>query len=78
MKDLQNLAWLSSTIWRFDYDLTLLDNLRLVTEIHIKEKGLRDQKINKLISQFEFDALLNIKARNYQVVKKSWLLQWLW
>ncbi len=44
-------------------DLTLLDNLRLVSEIHVKEKGLREQKINKLISQFEFDALLNIKAK---------------
>ncbi len=44
-------------------DLTMLDNLKLVAEIHIKEKGLREQKINKLISQFEFDALLNIKAK---------------
>tara|TARA_B100000575_G_scaffold293792_1_gene306440 strand:+ start:1431 stop:2207 length:777 start_codon:yes stop_codon:yes gene_type:complete len=44
-------------------DLTLLDNLKLVSEIHVKEKGLREQKINKLISQFEFDALLNIKAK---------------
>ena len=45
-------------------DLTMLDNLKLVAEIHIKEKGLREQKINKLISQFEFDALLNIKAKH--------------
>ena len=45
------------------YDLTLLDNLKLVSEIHIKEKELRLQKINKLISQFEFEALLNIKAK---------------
>ena len=45
------------------HDLTLLENLKLVSEIHIKEKELRDQKINKLISQFEFDALLNIKAK---------------
>ena len=45
------------------HDLTLLDNLKLVAEIHIKENGLREQKINKLISQFEFEALLNIKAK---------------
>ena len=45
------------------YDLTLLDNLKLVSEIHIKEKELRLQKINKLITQFEFEALLNIKAK---------------
>ena len=46
------------------HDLTLLDNLKLVSEIHIKEKGLREEKINKLVSQFEFDALLNIKAKH--------------
>ena len=30
------------------HDLTLLDNLKLVSEIHIKEKELRYQKINKI------------------------------
>ena len=45
------------------HDLTLLNNLKLVSEIHIKEKELRDQKINKIITQFEFEALLNIKAK---------------
>ena len=44
------------------HDLTMIDNLKLVAEIHIKEKGMREEKINKLISQFEFEALLNIKA----------------
>ena len=43
------------------HDLSLFDNLKLVSELHIKEKGLREQKINKLISQFEFEALLNIQ-----------------
>ena len=46
------------------HDLTTLDNLKLVAEIHIKEKELRLQKINKLISQFEFESLLNIKAKH--------------
>ena len=46
------------------HDLTTIDNLKLVAEIHIKEKELRDQKINKLISQFEFESLLNIKAKH--------------
>ena len=46
------------------HDLTLLDNLKLVSEIHIKEKELRNQKINKLITQFEFEALLNLKAKH--------------
>ena len=46
------------------HDLTLLDNLKLVSEIHIKEKELRNQKISKLITQFEFEALLNLKAKH--------------
>ena len=46
------------------HDLTLLDNLKLVAEIHIKEKELIEQKVNKLITQFEFEALLNIKAKH--------------
>jgi len=44
-------------------ELTLLDNLKLVAEIHIKEKDLREIKIEKLISQFEFQPLLNIKSK---------------
>ena len=45
------------------HDLTLKDNLKLVSEIHIKEKELREQKIGKLISRFEFETLLNVKAK---------------
>ena len=36
------------------HDLTLSDNLKLVSEIHIKEKEIREHKVNKLIAQFEF------------------------
>ena len=46
------------------YDLTLIENLRLVSEIHIKEKELRKQKIDKIVSQFEFEPLTKIKAKN--------------
>ncbi len=45
-------------------DLSLIDNLKLVSEIHIEDKDQREQKINKLIGQFEFDPLLNIKAKH--------------
>ena len=55
-------------------DLTMLENLNLVAEIHIKEKGLREQKINKLISQFEFEALLNIKAKELSGGQKKKLV----
>ena len=47
----------------FIQDLSLIDNLRLVAEIHIKEKNLKKNKIDKLISQFEFEPLLKIKAK---------------
>ena len=56
------------------HDLTLLDNLRLVSEIHIPEKELREQKINKLISQFEFEALLKIKAKHLSGGQKKKLV----
>ena len=52
----------------------MLENLNLVAEIHIKEKGLREQKINKLISQFEFEALLNIKAKELSGGQKKKLV----
>ena len=45
-------------------DLSLLDNLKLVAEIHIKEKELREHKLNKLITQFEFESVLKIKTKN--------------
>tara|TARA_X000000950_G_scaffold288216_1_gene403936 strand:+ start:500 stop:1276 length:777 start_codon:yes stop_codon:yes gene_type:complete len=47
----------------FIQDLSLIENLTLVGEIHIKEKNLRRAKIDKIISQFEFDPLLKIKAK---------------
>ncbi len=47
----------------FIQDLTLHQNLYLVGEIHIKEKEIRNMKIQKIISQFEFDPLLGIKAK---------------
>ena len=56
------------------HDLTLLDNLKLVSEIHIKEKELRSQKINKLITQFEFEALLNLKAKHLSGGQKKKLV----
>jgi lipopolysaccharide export system ATP-binding protein len=44
-------------------DLTLLDNLKAISEIVIENKNLRNDKINYLVSKFELDNLKNIKAR---------------
>ena len=56
------------------HDLTLYDNLNLVSEIHIKNKELREHKVNKLISQFEFESLLKIKSKNLSGGQKKKLV----
>ena len=58
----------------FIQDLTLLENLKLVGEIHIKEKDLRQSKIEKIIAQFEFDPLLKIKAKHLSGGQKKKLV----
>ena len=58
----------------FIQDLTLLENLKLVAEIHLKEKSLRKVKIDKIISQFEFDPLLKIKAKHLSGGQKKKLV----
>ena len=58
----------------FIQDLSLIDNLNLVAEIHIKEKDLRQTKIDKLISQFEFDPILKIKAKHLSGGQKKKLV----
>ena len=47
----------------FFSDLTLLDNLKAISEIVIENKNYRSEKINYLISKFELDNLKDIKAK---------------
>ncbi len=44
-------------------DLTLLENLKAIGEILIDDEKERTSKINVLISKFELDAVINIKAK---------------
>ena len=44
-------------------ELTLLDNLRAVSEIVIEKKNYRQERIDFLISRFELDNLKEIKAK---------------
>ena len=44
-------------------DLTLLDNLKAISEIVIENKDSRNDKINYLISKFELDNLKDIQAK---------------
>ena len=56
------------------HDLSLIDNLKLVSEIHISEKEARKQKIEKLIGQFEFEPLLNIQSKHLSGGQKKKLV----
>ena len=58
----------------FIQDLNLIENLKLVGEIHIKDKDLRKTKIEKIMSQFEFDPLLKIKAKHLSGGQKKKLV----
>ena len=44
-------------------DLSLLDNMKAISEIVIDDKNSRIDRINYLISKFELDALKDIKAK---------------
>ena len=46
----------------FFHDLTVYENLKAISEINLKNKSFREEKINLLISQFELDNVRNIKA----------------
>ena len=45
------------------HDLTLLDNLKAVSEVLIKNVTDRNTKIDYLISRFELDSILGIQAK---------------
>jgi len=45
------------------HDLTLLDNLKAVSEVLIEKSNNRNIKIDYLISRFEFDPILNVEAK---------------
>jgi lipopolysaccharide export system ATP-binding protein len=44
------------------HNMTLLENLKAIGELLIKNKKVRYEKINSLISKFELDAVRDIKA----------------
>ncbi|MDC0460916.1 ATP-binding cassette domain-containing protein [Candidatus Pelagibacter sp.] len=46
----------------FFHDLTVYDNFKAISEINIKDKNFREEKINFLASKFELINFLNIKA----------------
>ncbi len=47
----------------FFSDLTLLENLKAIAEIVIRDKKLMNYKIDQLIAKFELDAIRDIKSK---------------
>ena len=47
----------------FFNDLTLIENLRAISEIVIDNKNLRQERIDYLLSKFELESVINIKAK---------------
>jgi len=45
------------------HDLTLMENLKAVSEILIESKNERNFKIEELVSKFELDSILNVQAK---------------
>tara|TARA_B100001059_G_scaffold160292_1_gene159827 strand:- start:246 stop:1022 length:777 start_codon:yes stop_codon:yes gene_type:complete len=45
------------------HNLTLLENLKAISEITIEKQNLRDNKISYLIAKFELDAVRDVKAK---------------
>ena len=44
------------------HELTLLENLKTIGQVLIKEKKIRNEKIDSLISKFELDPIKDVKA----------------
>jgi lipopolysaccharide export system ATP-binding protein len=60
-------------------DLTLLDNLKAISEIVIQEKNYRSKRISYLVSRFELDNLkaiseIVIQEKNYRSKRISYLV----
>ena len=58
----------------FFNDLTLNDNLKAISEIVIKDKNVRQERIDYLLSKFELENVKNIKAKFLSGIKKKLVL----
>ena len=47
----------------FFNDLTLLNNLKAISEIVIEDKNIRQERIDYLLSKFELENIKNVKAK---------------
>ena len=56
------------------HNLTLLENLRAIAEILIKDKKIRNERINSLIANFELDPIVDVKANQLSGGQKKRLV----
>ena len=56
------------------HNLSLLDNLKAISEITIEDDDLRNNKINFLIAKFELDAVRDVKAKHLSGGQKKRLV----
>ena len=56
------------------HDLTLLENLNSVGQILISDKKIRDEKIDSMISKFELEPVMNVKANHLSGGQKKKLV----
>ena len=59
----RNLNWIRASIWWVFNDLSLLENLKSVGEIIVKDERERISKIHDLISKFALDNVQEVKAK---------------
>jgi lipopolysaccharide export system ATP-binding protein len=55
-------------------DMTLLNNLKAISEIVIEDKNSRQNKIDYLISKFELESIKNVKAKHLSGGQKKKLV----
>jgi len=54
------------------HDLNLIQNLTAIAEIQIRDNKIRSNTIDKIISKFEFDSIINIPAKiSFRRTKKK-------
>ena len=58
----------------FFYELSVLENLQTVAEIHIQEKKDRQRKIDKIIAQFSLDSILRTAMSDNGSVPRTFAL----
>ena len=58
----------------FFHELTVLENLKAIGEVLIKDKKIRSEKINSVISKFELEPVIDVKGKHLSGGQKKKLV----